>query len=113
MNFPIADAAPVTDLLDVFNSYDGSVIFRGLTESVGGQPAVLGTVGWIFTGFGALFVLWGFVLRTRGPGGEGKMGEIAKTWIVIAFMVGGRSSCEPPCNAPTRSTRRRPAARRT
>jgi hypothetical protein len=89
MNLPIADAAPVSDLLDVFNSYDGGVIFRGLTEGVGGQPPVLGTIGWIFTGFGALFVLWGFVLRTRGSGGEGKIGEIAKTWIVIAFMVGG------------------------
>ena len=85
----LADAAPVSDLLDVFNSYDGNVLFRGLTEGVGGQPAVLGKVGWIFTGFGALFVLWGFVLRTRGLGGEGKMGEIAKTWIVIALMVGG------------------------
>ena len=89
MNLTIADAAPVSDLLDVFNSYDGSVIFRGLTEGVGGQPAVLGTIGWIFTGFGTLFVLWGFVLRTRGPAGEGRIGEIAKTWIVIALMVGG------------------------
>jgi len=84
-----ADAAPVSDLLDVFNSYDGNVLFRGLTEGVGGQPAVLGTIGWIFTGFGALFALWGFVLRTRGSGGEGRMGEVAKTWIVIALMVGG------------------------
>jgi hypothetical protein len=89
MNLPLADAAPVSDLLDVFNAYDGSVIFRGLTQGVGGQPPVLGAIGWIFTGFGALFVLWGFVLRTRGSGGEGKMGEIAKTWIVIALMVGG------------------------
>lgn len=84
-----ADMPPVSDLLDVFNSYDGSVLFRGLTEGVGGQPPVLGRIGWIFTGFGALFVLWGFVLRTRSSGGEGKMGEIAKTWVVIAFMVGG------------------------
>jgi hypothetical protein len=35
------------------------------------------------------FVLWGFVLRSQRSGGEGKMGEIAKTWIVVAFMVGG------------------------
>ncbi|HEY4988854.1 MAG TPA: hypothetical protein VII09_03555 [Opitutaceae bacterium] len=85
----LADAAPVSDLLDVFNAFDGSVIFRGLTESVGGQPAVLGRMGWIFTGFGALFVLWGFVLRAERSKGEEKMGDIARTWIVIAFMVGG------------------------
>ena len=85
----VADAAPASDLLDVFNSYDGNVLFRGLTEGAGGQPAVLGAIGWIFTGFGALFVLWGFVLRTRNSGGEGRMGEVAKTWIVIALMVGG------------------------
>jgi hypothetical protein len=84
-----AAAAPISDLLDVFNAYDGSVIFRGLTESVAGQPAVLGRLGWIFTGFGALFVLWGFVLRAERSKGEDKMGEIARTWIVIAFMVGG------------------------
>jgi hypothetical protein len=85
----VADAAPVSDLLDVFSTYDGSVVFRGLTEGAGGQPAVLGTVGWIFTGFGGLFALWGFVLRAQRAGGEGKMGEVAKTWIVIAFMMGG------------------------
>ena len=88
MNVPLADA-PVSDLLDVFNSYDGSVLFRGLTEGMGGQPAALGRIGWIFTGFGALFVLWGFVLRSQGSGGDGKSGEIARTWIVIAFMMGG------------------------
>lgn len=85
----LADAAPASDLLDVFNSYNGSVIFQGLTEGIGGQPSVLGGIGWIFTGFGALFVLWGFVLRTQRSNGENKMGEIAKTWIVIGFMVGG------------------------
>jgi nitrate reductase NapE component len=85
----LADAPAVTDLLDVFNSYDGGVIFRGLTEGSGGQPSILGRIGWIFTAFGALFVLWGFVLRTQGAGGEGKSGEIARTWIVIAFMLGG------------------------
>jgi hypothetical protein len=84
-----ASSAPVSDLLDVFNSYDGSVIFRGLAEGIGGQAPVLGAIGWIFTGFGALFTLWGFVLRTQGPGGEGKLGEIAKTWIVVAFIIGG------------------------
>src|ERR1039457_6584076 len=88
MNLPFADA-PVSDLLDVFSSYDGGVIFRGLTEGTGGQPAVLGRIGWIFTGFGALFALWGFVLRSQASSGEGKMGEIAKTWVVIAFMMGG------------------------
>ncbi len=86
---PAVSAPAASDLLDVFNAYDGNVIFRGLTESVGGAPPVLGRIGWIFTGFGALFVLWGFVLRTRVPGGDGKMGEIARTWIVVAFMVGG------------------------
>jgi hypothetical protein len=85
---PLADA-PATDLLDVFNAYDGGVLFRGLTEGTGGGPSALGRVGWIFTGFGALFALWGFVLRAQGPGGDGKLGEIAKTWIVIAFMLGG------------------------
>jgi len=88
LSLPFADA-PVADLLDVFNSYDGGVLFRGLTEGVGGQPAILGRIGWIFTGLGALFALWGFVLRTQVSGGEGKMGEIAKTWVVIAFIVGG------------------------
>ena len=81
--------APAADLLDTFSSYDGSVVFRGLTEGVGGQPAVLGRIGWIFTGFGALFALWGFVLRAQRSAGQDKMGEIAKTWIVIAFMMGG------------------------
>ena len=89
MSAILAEAAPASDLLDVFNSYDGSVVFRGLTEGVGGQPALLGTLGWIFTGFGALFALWGFVLRTQRSAGENKMGEIAKTWIVIAFIMGG------------------------
>jgi hypothetical protein len=77
------------DLLDVFNSFDGSVIFRGLTQSVGGQAPVLGRIGWIFTALGALMVLWGFVLRSRASSGEGRLGEIARTWIVIAFMIGG------------------------
>lgn len=88
MSLPLA-SAPVSDLLDVFNAYDGSVVFRGLTEGFGGQVSVLGRIGWIFTAFGALFTLWGFVLRTQASGGEGKMGEIAKTWIVVAFIVGG------------------------
>jgi hypothetical protein len=85
----LADAAPAADLLDVFSSYDGGVVFRGLTEGVGGQPALLGSVGWVFTAFGALFALWGFVLRSRRSGGEDKVGEIAKTWIVLAFIVAG------------------------
>jgi len=85
----LADTAAVSDLLDVFSSYDGSVLFSGLTQGTGGQPSVLGRIGWIFTAFGALFVLWGFVLRTRGAGGEGKSGEIARTWIVIALMIAG------------------------
>jgi hypothetical protein len=89
LNASLAQAAPVSDLLDVFSSYDGAVLFRGLTESVAGQPPVLGRIGWIFTGFGALFALWGFVLRARRSGGEDKMGEIVKTWIVFAFIVGG------------------------
>jgi hypothetical protein len=89
MTIPLADAAPVSDLLDVFNTYNGATVFQGLAEGIGGKPAVLGAIGWIFTGFGALFVLWGFVLRTQRSGGEGKMEEVAKTWIVIGFMVGG------------------------
>ena len=85
----LAQAAPAMDLLDLFSSYDGNVLFRGLTEGVGGQPAVLGRIGWVFTGLGALFALWGFVLRAQRSVGQDKMGEIAKTWVVIAFMVGG------------------------
>jgi hypothetical protein len=84
-----ADAAPLSDLLDVFGTYQGNVVFRGLTEGADGQPAILGSLGWIFTGLGALFVLWGFVLRTQRSAGENKMGEIARTWIVIALMIGG------------------------
>jgi hypothetical protein len=84
----MADATPVSDLLDVFSSYDRNVIFQGLTEGTAGQPAVLGRIGWIFTAFGALFVLWGFVLRSQRSGGEDKLGEMVKTWVVIAFMVG-------------------------
>jgi hypothetical protein len=89
LSLPLADAAPVSDLLDVFSTYGGNVIFSGLTEGIGGQPPILGMIGWIFTSFGALLVLWGFILRTRGAGGEGKMAEIARTWIVIGFMLGG------------------------
>lgn len=89
MNALLADAAPVSDLLDVFNAYDGSVIFRGLSEGTGGRAPVLGSIGWIFTGFGALFALWGFVLRAQRASGEDKMGEIAKTWVVIASMMAG------------------------
>ena len=55
----LADSVPVSDLLDVFSTYDGNVIFSGLTVGTGGQPSVLGMIGWIFTAFGALFVLWG------------------------------------------------------
>jgi hypothetical protein len=79
---------PVTDLLDVFTSYDGSVIFRGLTDGYDGQPPVLGRLGWIFTAGGAVFVLWGFVLRTRRSGGDEKLGEVVKTWIILGCMVG-------------------------
>jgi hypothetical protein len=89
VNAYLADAAPISDLLDVFNTYDGGTIFQGLTQSVAGQPPVLGSLGWIFTGFGALFVLWGFVLRTQRSAGEDKMGEIVRTWVVMGFMVGG------------------------
>ena len=85
----LAQASPASDLLDVFSAYDGNVLFRGLTEGVGGQPPVLGRIGWVFTGLGALFALWGFVLRTQRSAGQDKMGEIAKTWIVIGFMAGG------------------------
>jgi len=80
-----AGAVPVSDLLDVFETYDGGVIFRGLA----GQAGLFGRIGWIFTGFGAFFALWGFVLRSRGAGGGDKLGEIARTWMVIGFMVAG------------------------
>ena len=89
MTLPLADSAAPADLLDVFNAYDGGVLFQGLTQGTGGQPPILGRIGWIFTGFGALFTLWGFVLRAQHSSGDGKLGEIAKTWIVMGFMVGG------------------------
>lgn len=79
---------PVTDLLDVFTNYDGNVVFHGLTEGYGGQPPVLGRIGWIFTAGGALFVLWGFMLRTRRSGGDEKLGEVVRTWIILGCMVG-------------------------
>lgn len=85
----LADLPAAADLLDVFSAYDGNVIFRGLTEGTGGQPPVLGRMGWIFTGFGALLVLWGFALRAQRLSGGSKLGEIARTWVVVAFMVGG------------------------
>jgi hypothetical protein len=86
---PVLAQAPASDLLDIFNTYDGGVLFRGLTVGLDDQPSVLGRIGWIFTGFGALFALWGFVLRTQNAGGESKLADVAKTWIVIAFMFGG------------------------
>ena len=82
-------SAPVSDLLDVFAGYDGNVVFQGLAEGTNGQPPVLGRIGWIFTGFGALFALWGFMLRAHRAGGEDKLAEIAKTCIVLACLVGG------------------------
>jgi hypothetical protein len=85
----LADTGPASDLLDVFSSYDSGVLFRGLTQGGGGQPAILGTLGWIFTALGAFFTLWGFVLRSRRSAGEAKMDEVAKTWIVIAAMLAG------------------------
>ena len=63
-----ADAAPVTDLLDVFSTYGGNVLFGGLTEGTGGQPSILGMIGWIFTSFGALLRPVGF--RPSHPRGE-------------------------------------------
>jgi len=89
MTVPFADIPAAADLLDVFSTYDGPVIFRGLTEAGPGGPPVLGRIGWIFTGFGALLVLWGFVLRAQGSGGDRKLGEVVRTWVVIAFMVSG------------------------
>lgn len=86
---PILAQAEASDLLDIFNSYDGGVIFRGLTVGLDSQPSVLGRIGWIFTGLGALFALWGFVLRSQAGSGESKLAEVAKTWLVIAFMFGG------------------------
>ena len=86
---PILAQAPATDLLDIFNGYDGGTIFRGLTVGLDSQPSVLGRIGWIFTGLGALFALWGFVLRSQAGSGDSKLAEVAKTWLVIAFLFGG------------------------
>lgn len=85
----LADTAPAADLLDVFSSYGQGALFLGLTQGSAGQPAVLGQIGWIFTGLGAFFALWGFVLRSRRSGGEAKMEEMAKTWVVLACMLAG------------------------
>ena len=89
MSAGVAEAAAASDLLDVFSEYDSNVLFRGLTEGVGGRPAVLGAVGWIFTAVGAFFALWGFVLRSRRAAGEAKMEEVARTWVVLAAMLAG------------------------
>ena len=66
----IASVSAVSDLLDVFSSYDGGVIFSGLS----GDAGLFGQIGWIFTAFGAFFTLWGFVLRSRNAGAEDKVG---------------------------------------
>ena len=89
MRVPLAELPAAADLLDVLSAYDGNVIFRGLTEGTGGQPPVLGKVGWIFTGLGALLALWGFAMRAHRSAGESKLGEIARTWVVVGLMVGG------------------------
>jgi hypothetical protein len=85
----LADAAPASDLLDVFNSYDGSVLFRGLTEGVG-RPALRPRDDRLdlHADSGPVRAL-GICAQVPALGRGGKMEEIAKTWIVIAFMMGG------------------------
>jgi hypothetical protein len=80
-------ATPASDLLEVFSTYDGSTLFRGLVQGVSGQPPVLGRLGWLFTGLGAAMVLWGFVLRSGRSQGHGKLDEIARTWLVVAAIL--------------------------
>jgi hypothetical protein len=84
-----ADVAPAADLLDVFNSLSSSSLFPGLTAGVNGQPPILGRIGWIFAGFGAVFTLWGFVLRTRHTHGGDKLPEVVRTWLIFAAMLAG------------------------
>jgi hypothetical protein len=81
--------APATDLLDLFSSLDSGSLFKGLTTGVGGQPPILGSIGWIFTGFGAALVLWGFVLRSQHSQGGDKLTEIVRTLLVVVSMVSG------------------------
>jgi hypothetical protein len=86
MSAALAQVPPVTDLLDVFGSLNGSTLFPGLTAGVGGQPPILGRIGWIFAGGGAAFTLWGFVLRAgQAPGGE-RVTEMVRTLLILVAM---------------------------
>jgi len=87
MNSGFGAIIPAGDLLDVFNSLNGSALFPGLTVGVDGQPAILGRIGWIFPSFGAVFILWGFVLRTSHSQGRDKVDEIARTLLLIASIL--------------------------
>lgn len=87
MNSGFGAIIPATDLLDVFNSLSGSALFPGLTTGLDGQPSILGRIGWIFPSFGAVFVLWGFVLRTGHAQGRDKLDEIARTLLIIASIL--------------------------
>lgn len=80
-------SAPASDLLDAFSGYQGEVLFRGLSLGIGGQPPVLGRIGWLFTGFGAVFALWGFVLRSQHAAPGSKLEDVARTWVVLALML--------------------------
>ena len=80
--------SPVSSLIDVFSRNDGSAIFGGLVSGTSGSAGALAKVGWIFTAFGAAFVLWGFVLRAEHVSSDDRVGEIAKTWIIFGLMMG-------------------------
>jgi hypothetical protein len=87
MSAALAQVPPVADLLDVFSSLNGSSLFPGLTAGVGGQPSILGRIGWIFTACGAAITLWGFVLRAgHAPGGD-RVTEIVRTLLILVAMV--------------------------
>ncbi len=78
-----------TNLIEVFSHYSGDVIFQGLLAGPNGAAGALGNVGWIFTSFGVVFLLWGFVLRAQAAGAGDRMGEIAKTWVLFGAILGG------------------------
>ena len=80
---------PAQNLIDVFSSYDGNVVFAGLSASPDGSGGILGKVGWIFTGSGAALLLWGFVLRASSSEPGQRLSEVARTLVLFSAIVGG------------------------
>jgi hypothetical protein len=94
----LADRRRVSDLLDVFSAYDGNVLFRGLTEGVGGQPA--GPRQDRMDLHGPRGALRALGLRPEDPAPRRararwarsrRRGSSSRSWWA------GPSSCAPPC----------------